>query len=295
MPWDVIGRTGELAAIDRFLARIGGGLACLAAEARALARRQPGWRRSKRPRIAASRSFGLWPYRSEETARPGGLGDLPGDVSCDAMSGLPDSHRLALDVALLRQGRSVRPRISAPSQSRRRTCWPTWPRLWVRSPSRSMTLDGSTRVPWRSSPSRSVASKRVGSGSSWQCGNRARAPAARSANRYSARAGRDFAAWPAAPPARHRMFLEDLALSFSRLILVRIQEVSGGNPFCALGIGRGADPYHRPQSSGVVPLPVPETLAALDGARPAALSRFPQIGVIAPFVCDCPDSRFPDG
>lgn len=70
--------------------------------------------------------------------------------------------------------------------------------------------------------------------------------------------------------ALHQLFIDRLGQSFPRLVLVRIEEVSGGNPFYALEIARALAATNLPVTPGE-PLPIPETLDELVGARIAAL------------------------
>ena len=68
----------------------------------------------------------------------------------------------------------------------------------------------------------------------------------------------------------HQLFLTRFGRSFPRLVLVRIEEASGGNPFYALEIARSlaqATPSPTPGER----LALPETLASLVEGRIAAL------------------------
>src|SRR5204863_7731124 len=76
---------------------------------------------------------------------------------------------------------------------------------------------------------------------------------------------------PLSVAALHRLFLSRLGRSFPRLVLTRIGEASGGNPFYALEIGRALE-RRGGEVTPSEPLPVPETLAALTAQRIAALS-----------------------
>ena len=70
--------------------------------------------------------------------------------------------------------------------------------------------------------------------------------------------------------ALHQLFLARFGRSFPRLVLVRIEEASGGNPFYALEIARSlADSATAPTPGE--PLAIPETLGALIEGRIAAL------------------------
>jgi DNA-binding CsgD family transcriptional regulator len=72
---------------------------------------------------------------------------------------------------------------------------------------------------------------------------------------------------PLSVGALHRFLRDRLGRPFARQTLLRIHERSGGNPFFALELGRALDENVGP----LQPLPVPETLEELVGARINAL------------------------
>jgi hypothetical protein len=76
---------------------------------------------------------------------------------------------------------------------------------------------------------------------------------------------------PVSLGALHRLFVSRLGLALTRPALRRVAEVSSGNPFFALEVGRGLqEPGVRPGLHD--PLPVPDTLAGLLGKRVDALA-----------------------
>jgi DNA-binding NarL/FixJ family response regulator len=76
---------------------------------------------------------------------------------------------------------------------------------------------------------------------------------------------------PLSVAALHQVLRSGLGAAFSRPTLVRLHALSGGNPFYALEIGRGLMRLEREPHAGE-PLPIPETLQELVGARVRALS-----------------------
>src|SRR5262249_53444101 len=75
---------------------------------------------------------------------------------------------------------------------------------------------------------------------------------------------------PLSLAALHQLFLTRLERSFPRLILIKVERMSGGNRFYALEIARALDRAGGPLDPGEE-LPVPRTLAALTDERLAAL------------------------
>ena len=72
---------------------------------------------------------------------------------------------------------------------------------------------------------------------------------------------------PLSAGAIHKLLQDRLGRVFARPTLIRIHEASGGNPFYALEIARALAPDVDPTR----PLPIPETLEELVGARLAGL------------------------
>src|SRR6185369_12765413 len=75
---------------------------------------------------------------------------------------------------------------------------------------------------------------------------------------------------PLSLAALHQLFQARFGRSFPRLVLVRIEEASGGNPFYALEIARALVESGASVTPGA-PLPIPDTLEALVEARIRAL------------------------
>lgn len=70
--------------------------------------------------------------------------------------------------------------------------------------------------------------------------------------------------------AMHALLQRRLGRQFARPTLLRLHEISGGNPFYALEVARGLDSGEE-IGDPTAPLPVPETLERLVGARLAGL------------------------
>ena len=81
--------------------------------------------------------------------------------------------------------------------------------------------------------------------------------------------------------ALHQLFLARFGRSFPRLVLVRIEEASGGNPFYALEIARAARRRIDGRDARRAIAADPETLGALVEARIAALAGGDSVGAAA--------------
>ena len=102
---------------------------------------------------------------------------------------------------------------------------------------------------------------------SWRCA--ASRAASRSSSRPASRtdARERLHVGPLPLAALHQLFLARFGRSFPRLVLVRIEEASGGNPFYALEIARDARRDPEPVVTPGERLPIPDTLGALVEAR----------------------------
>ncbi|HEY7132445.1 MAG TPA: ATP-binding protein, partial [Candidatus Limnocylindrales bacterium] len=269
---EIVGRGAELAAVEPFLDRAATDLAVLVLEGEAGIGKSTVW--SAAAELAGTRGCHVLtsrPARSEQGLTLGGLIDLLGGLDDGSFAGLPAPQREALQVALLR----LEP--SGPSPDQRTLSVAVAGLLrQLATPERALVLaiddlqwldDGSAailayairRLPGH--PVGLLAATRTGAETTASETVLEAAPVERTDR---VRLG------PLHLASLHRLFELRLGRSFPRLVLVRIEEASGGNPLYALELGRAllasgipADPHE--------PLPVPDTLGSLIARRVSAL------------------------
>lgn len=267
---EVIGRGDELAAIDRLLER------ALEAPAALVFEGEPGigktalWESGRA--VAEERGFRILvsrPGRSEAQLALTGFGDLFSEIPAELVASLPAPQRRALDIALLRAepgGHVADQRtLSVATLGLVRQLSAAGPLLLAVDDAQWLDESSSAILAF---VARRLAGCRVGLLLTLRAG--AADVLDLDAALPSAALERVFLG-SLSLAALHRLFEARLGRSFPRLILAKIETVSGGNPFYALEIARAlaragdaVDP--------AVPLPVPPTLAALTGERVAALS-----------------------
>ncbi len=269
---EIVGRGVELAAVERFVDRASRSFAALVLEGDAGIGKTTLWESA----LAAARARG-WlvlisrPVRSEQGLTLGGLSDVFGGLDDSALAGLPEPQRHALEVALLR----VAPSGDLPDQRAlsvavagllRSLTSPERPVLlalddaqWLDESSAAIFAYAIRRLVDR--PLGIVASVRAGSATPASDGLVAAVPADRLER---------VAVGPLPLGSLHRLFEARLGRSFPRLVLVRIEAASGGNPLYALEIARALERSGAPVTLGE-PLPVPESLGSLMAKRVSAL------------------------
>ena len=175
---DVIGRAGELQAVDRFLEQASHGLASLVIEGEAGIGKTSLWRASlERATGSGARVLRSAPAKSEQSLTLGGLTDVLSEVGTADLSRSPMSS----DTPWRSRSCVPRRRASCPISERCRWRRRVSSGALLRSRqsySRSTTRSGSTTVRHRSSPTRSVASPTGPLASSSPCA--ARRPRGRS-------------------------------------------------------------------------------------------------------------------
>ena len=265
----VIGRPGELQAIEQFLDALAGGSAVLLLEG------EPGIGKTTllRAGVEGARRRGarvLWCAASPSEARLSyaALADLLGAVEAEVLERLPGPQREALDAALLRSA------PGAGGVDRRAVASAVLSVLedlagqgavvvavddlqWVDRPSAHVLEFCARRLPDRVGL---LASQRVGVEHAWSAGRlRAREP------------GRvDVCVIPPlGPDAVARLLRERVDGPLGRRALARVQNASGGNPFYALELAR-ALPAGGPPSPA---LPLPASLDEVVAARLAGFGR----------------------
>ena len=272
---EIVVRGSELAAVTTFLDRGAGGLAALVVEGEAGIGKSTVWEAARRGRcdLAGGSSGRRGRRASEQGLTLGGLTDLFGDVGDETLARLPAPQRQALGVALLRI--EARRRVAGPAHAVRRGRRPAAaPRRGTAGPDRDRRCPVARREHRRDPRLRAAAARAT----SRSACSRPCAPAPRRRHRTGS--------WPPLPADRlervelgpmhlaalHQLFQVRLGRSFPRLVLVRIEEASGGNPLYALELGRALiRDGTRPTAAGRCPMP--DSLGSLIAGR---VSRLPE-------------------
>lgn len=269
-PDDVIGRPEELAAVARMLERAARDCAALVFEGEAGIGKTALWDHGRA--VAQERGFRVLssrPARSEAKLPLGVFGDLLSGVSAELLATIPGPQRRALEVALLRAdpgdvGADQRA-LSVATLSLLRELAADGPILlavddvqWVDESSAGILAFAARRL--QSSPVGMLLTQRAGAEED---------PLdLEGALRSEALERRTLG--PLSVAGLHRLFEARLGHSFPRLVLIKIEETSGGNPFYALEIGRALERKGADVTAGE-PLPVPDSVAALTRERIRAL------------------------
>src|SRR5262245_32853241 len=267
----VVGRERELDSVERFLDAVAEHPAGLHLEGEAGIGKTTLWKRVVTG--ARTRSYHVLvsrPVDSETQLAFAALGDLLEDVPTDAMSGLPEPQRRALEVALLRreaEGPAPLPRAVA---------------LGLLGVVRSLTESGPVLlavddVQWLDSPSANAlefVARRLREGPigllvarRLEAGN---VPAPTEPALPDDLFER-VAVGPLDLDTLDRLLRDRADVQLNRPTLVELHAASGGNPFFALEIARSIVELERPWTPGA-PLPVPDNLRALVAERLSGLS-----------------------
>jgi DNA-binding CsgD family transcriptional regulator len=272
VPDEVVGRGNELAAVERFVERARGGLSALVLEGEAGIGKTTIWRSAvDLARAAGFTVLTSGPARSEQGLTLGGLTDLFADIEPSVLAGLPDPQRHALEIALLR----IEPSGNLPDQ---RTLSVAVAGLLRALTARSPVLIAIDDAQWLDESSaaivayavRRLADRPLGLLVSVRTGSvEAGAPDLASAVALEQTEKIGLGALSLA--ALHQLLGDRLGRSFPRLVLVRVEAASEGNPLYALEIGR-ALPVDIDPSNPPVPLPIPDSLGSLMAGRVSVLS-----------------------
>ena len=271
---EIVVRGSELGAVAAFLDRGAGGLAALVVEGEAGIGKSTVWEAGVE--AAASRGWLVRtsrPARSEQGLTLGGLTDLFGDVDDETLGRLPAPQRQALGVALLRiEATAGVARTSAPCRSRSRALL----RLLAADRPVLIAIDDAQWLDESTAAILAYALRRlvdqpVGLLATVRTG--AETPASDGLLAAVPRTGSErVELGPMHLAALHRLFQVRLGRSFPRLVLVRIEEASGGNPLYALELGRALLRDGIPADAHGT-LPVPDSLGSLIAGR---VSRLPE-------------------
>jgi DNA-binding CsgD family transcriptional regulator len=266
--FEIVGREAELAALDDFIDAMDGGAVALVLEGEAGVGKSTLWEAGVK--YARARGLSVLSSRPAEAERDlgnVGLGDLLEEVVDDVLPALLPPRRRALQVALLREDASGDP------VDRRTLAVAVHDALQLLS-ERGSTLIAVDDVQWldpSSSRALGFALRRLDANPLILLLARRLVDGAHESELERAlnadRVGR-LTVGPLSAGAVHRFLHDRLRKSFPRQTLLRVHERSGGNPFFALELARvlpaDVDPLQ--------PLPVPETLEEMVGARILALS-----------------------
>ncbi len=260
---EVVGRSVELAAVDRVLDRLAGGPAALVLEGRPGIGKTTVWRHALAR--AAARSFTVLschPVEAETKLPFTSLADLLEPVAESILPALPDPQRLALAVALMRAS----PPGTPPSARAVATALLSAVRLLAAAAPVVVAIDDEQWLDRASAGAlafalRRVGRHRVGVVASIRVDGDAPADPLALDRAFDGTVDRLRLA-PLALGALHHVIGGHLGHVFPRPTLRRIADASDGNPFFALELARALLEAGVPAGPGA-PLPVPETLTSL--------------------------------
>lgn len=267
MTGEIIGRDAELSVVQAFLDRSSEGLTALVLEGEAGIGKSTLWLAGVA--AARERSFRVLVSRPAETERMLAnlvLGDLFGDTTPEVLAALPGPRRRAFELALLREEPDIRvdPRALGvailtllPLLADGRTLVLAIDDDQWLDPSSAATLGFALR---RSldQPVMLLLSRRI-DGASTPSLEEAIDPAEVTRLRVG----------PLSVAAIQQLLRQQRGKAFPRSMLVRLHEVSGGNPFYALELARAQS--GDPERDTTLPLAVPPSLERLVRARLGAL------------------------
>lgn len=271
MPDEVVGRGNELAAVERFVEHARSRPSALVLEGEAGIGKTTIWHAA----VGLARAAGFTvltsgPARSEQGLTLGGLTDLFADVDASILAGLPDPQRHALEVALLR----IEPSGNLPDQ---RTLSVAVAGLLRALTARSPVLIAIDDAQWLDESSaaivayavRRLADRPLSLLVSVRTGS-VDVGASDLTSAMALEQTERIRLGPLSLAALHQVLGERLGRSLPRLVLVKVEAASAGNPLYALEIGR-ALPVDMDASHPPVPLPIPDSLGSLMAGRVAAL------------------------
>ncbi len=267
MPLGIVGREEDRASVEAFVGQAGGGAAALVLEGEAGIGKSTLWltgiefARSRGLRVLLSR-----PAEAERGLAYAGLGDLFEDALADVVPLISTPRRRALEIALLGEeatddpvdhralGVAIRDVLHLLSE-RKPILLAVDDVQWL-DPSSSSALAFALRR-LAASPVLVLLARRLVAGAQSSVLEQA----------LDAERVERLPVGPLSVGALHRLLHDRFGRSFARQTLLRIHELSGGNPFFALELARVLDVDVDP----LEPLPVPERLDELVRARLAGL------------------------
>jgi DNA-binding CsgD family transcriptional regulator len=270
MSTELIGRATEVEAVDRFLELAGTTLASLLIDGEAGIGKTAIWRAAiERADQAGARVLRAAPAESERTLTLGGLTDLLATVTDAQLGFLPAVQRHALEIAILR----AEPSGQLPDQRTLSVATATLLRALATERPLILAIDDAQWLDDGSAAVLAYAIRRLddrAAGVLLAVRGEPPAPVIELTSGIPAERRERLHVGPLPLAALHQLFLARSGRSFPRLVLVRIEEASGGNPFYALEIARDL----AQSGAAVTPgerLPIPDTLAALVEGRIGAV------------------------
>jgi DNA-binding CsgD family transcriptional regulator len=267
MPFPIVGREDDLAALHAFVDQAEAGAAALVLEGEAGIGKSTLWlsgadhARSQGLRVLSSR-----PAEAERGLAHVGLGDLFDEVLDEVLPMLSPPRRRALEVALLRR------EASGDSADHRALAVAVQDALQLLG-ERERIVVAIDDVQWLDPSSASAlafALRRLGKSRVLLLLARRAVDGSQPATvegALDAERVERLRVGPLSVGALHRLLHDRLERPFARQTLLRIHERSGGNPFFALELARVLDADVDP----LEPIPVPKTLEELVRARLAGL------------------------
>jgi DNA-binding NarL/FixJ family response regulator len=268
---EVVGRGNEIAIVERFVEGARERLTSLVIEGDAGIGKTTMWRAG----IASARAAGFTiltcrPARSERRLTLGGLTDLLSTVGDDVLGRLPVPQRHALEIALVRAA----PSGALPDQ---RTLSVALAGLLRDLAAAAPVLVAIDDIQWLDDSSAAILQYAIRRLTDRPVGviatSRPDEERGLALDLRTAVDGPDalgIRLGPLSLASLHRLLEMRLGRSFPRIVLVRIEAASGGNPLFALEIARSLADRPERASPGD-PLPVPESLSALMAGRIADL------------------------
>jgi DNA-binding CsgD family transcriptional regulator len=264
---EIVGREAELASLSAFVEETEGGAAALVLEGEAGVGKSTLWGAAvERARVRGLTVLASRPAEAERGLGNVGLGDLLEGVIDEVSAALLTPRRRALQVALLRE------EVSGEPVDRRTLAVAVHDALELLS-DRGPILIAVDDVQWldpSSSRALGFALRRLDGRHVLLLLTRRLVEGGRQSELERALPPdrvRRLIVGPLSVGALHRFLRDRLRRSFPRQTLLRVHERSGGNPFFALELARvlpaDVDPLQ--------PLPVPETVEEVVGARISAL------------------------
>jgi DNA-binding CsgD family transcriptional regulator len=262
LPADVIGRSDEAQAVAEFLDTAAREPAALVMEGEPGVGKTTLWLSAlDQARDTGFRVLSARPSEAESVLAYAGLGDMLAEIDAAILAGLPDPQRIALDRILLRTGDE-----NAPTDPRAVAA--AFLAVAETHASASPVLLAVDDVQWLDASSAHVlafAARRLLGQVGLLVAVRDDPVSMRAVDWLqlpSPDGVRRIALGPLSIGALHAVLSERLKRSFSRPTMVRIHDVSGGNPFYAIELARALDG----QAPGVE-VKLPNTLAGLVQAR----------------------------
>ncbi len=266
MDQELIGRNTEVEALDRLLERASSGLSSLLIDGDAGIGKTAIWGEGlERAHQRGFRVLQASPAESERSLSLGVLTDLLASVTETELGALPAVQRHALEIAILR----AEPTGQLPDQRTLSVATVTLLRELLDTAPVLIAIDDAQWMDEASAAILAYAIRRLGdrpAGVLLAVRGEPLAPVLEIHSGISAERRDRQQVGPLPLAALHQLFLGRTGRSFPRLILVRIEQASGGNPFYALEIARALGQPGAVVTPGE-PLPIPDTLGALVEAR----------------------------